>query len=1518
MEVFDMVDQRKTQKIENSGEVKNNVENDHKRNIDFLRKSAEEKGRTEVRQSHSSSHSEGVTDHPHVDQFTQSFMDKFNLNALAERKLQKEIDDIIKETYKGKEVFICKIGGKSVVADNKEEFQRQAKDKGLIEGLNIVHDQELNLINNKCFDHKGREILGQEITLEDRKNILKTEQEAIIKRINEYEYQLFGKKVASKIYGCEIGDEFHIARSELELGRIISQHTGKEVKILSLSEIEEKQRMKVESLKKKVSEDAKKVLGEAYDVICKFRDKISKYDREKIKRDLQANILKKEIVDEMINYFEKGESISRNLNDNMCCEVKDGKLEFFEKLKDDSKRVFYTVEKLSLQQASTELENIKKEHEIDNFEGIISKHYDEKVYNKDDSPEVKYEKMKKWLENTTNNIIKFEKELYNREDVKKLPTGDVLYPYRVVIKEGNGSEQSEVRYYESQEEAEKELGVNGMKVGEDPRKPDGEKSLGNRKIESVTYLGLDQRLKELQPYAIKARLEKLGRPSIDGDALSNSNDISLYRCDHEGKVYVATSPEALVECLKKGRPNEGRISLPAEQVSVLKELKDLDDTIKALDGEIGSLDDRKQELAKKIFGSEGKEAFSLRISTESGATDSEFKVLGEGAVEYHDENGRIIGCYRDVDSFKREHKIVKNNENGEWVEDNEGLEEKIKKGEKFACIRKNADRSEVPFICERPDLYGEVADREKCLEKLREKVKGLYKDVTGVEIKSDPGSNSEAQSLQLYAHEFGGNVYITTEPKLEAADLRGVRAQRRRHVKQEDIDALKPSKEAEQAKKVKVEPIGLDEAYRRLSDEKQKLEDKRNNAEKQNNQGRQEIKEIQELYVDIFNKRVDSKHACGYMLRIIDKEADNRELRKVFEMGEKDTEKFLTLDQIDNLTKGRTSFREFYNTAINTVEENRPGKLDVPDQKPELERLTLEETKKNLEEMRRNIDNDIKEIFATDKGEDEKFYVYRVADVGGQLAGIEEGSIIVLDGKKGEVDDKELKNKFNANNEVEGGEEIKNIRIDEKIKYIGKEGNKGYIELERISLKAALDQERKNVEAFVNANRRLGDLSISGGEDVTSWKSIRYYEIEDDGQTRYEAAKNPKHMAERLGEKYKISHVGGKDVTSSNAMEVLTEAIKAVTGGQNDSLHIGCDGGKSFSIKRAEKEIIVEFLNKEIKNVETEIKGMIKRYNEAFRDNIFFNRYDRPKKISLADNDYKNWTNVYAAWEKDEFSGEKKLILTSNESKCGKDILSIKDAKQELEKIVEQEEVPGEINKLIVKKLEVRIRQGLGIGQEDWDAQKGEQNDQEKKKNGQDRIKYYFPPPKYVFARKDIKTGQETYYFGNSYRRAAKSLGVSVNHLRKEVAKKDGKIQLVPLDSKALKFLKDCEKQDTLEIRSLGDIYQFKDKNGKWYITNDGRFHEHACNAGLNMTLERSVTPFNTGWSASGDSKKKKSWFSLWGGDTDSDEDSSPPPPPSRDSWADQPGMSYDNGILPSVLNAPVNFNTGGRGQGWG
>ncbi len=428
----------------------------------------------------------------------------------------------------------------------------------------------------------------------------------------------------------------------------------------------------------------------------------------------------------------------------------------------------------------------------------------------------------------TKRIIELEKELHKRDDVEKSPEGEVLYPYRVVFKGGNGQKQSEVRYYKSQEEVKGELGngIENMKVGDSLKGLTDKKLSDGREVESIEYIGLDQRLRELEIEAIKEKVGKLGRRSdINDDALSDLNNISLWKYKHGSKVYIATSDDLLNQRLSsEGVPSEAGQARVFEK---LEGLKGLDSAIEDLEGEIQTLNKHKQDAAKAIFGSEkGKDAFILRISGESiESTESTKKSIC--MVKKDEQNGEI-----------------------KWVAyDDAGIEAKISEGGEIVCSKTGDDGNEVRINCERLNLYEEVTDIEGRWQKLSEEVKKLY--VTG--------DNSDSNS-DLYAHKIGDNIYITQKPELNEEDLRKLRRQCceginkenwGKHVKEGDINTIYTyERKVEEAKKdnnsgvvnksklaekcgVK-HNIGLDEAYEKLKEQAKPEQDEKGSEQNQN------------------------------------------------------------------------------------------------------------------------------------------------------------------------------------------------------------------------------------------------------------------------------------------------------------------------------------------------------------------------------------------------------------------------------------------------------------------------------------------------------------------------------------------------------------------------------------------------------------------------------------------------------------------------------------------------------------
>jgi hypothetical protein len=1267
------------------------------------------------------------------------------------------------------------------------------------------------------------------------------------KSINELMMETYGSQ---EVFICKVDDKFFVKPNANEF---VGEAEGEGFSTINIDELKSKGSTRAKRLDEKgneigefnienpKSEDKLKILERKQNEII---DNINQYEQQLSGRSLGSEIYRCEVVRENAN----GENAKREV-------YTAGSLD--ELAKDlCGKLTAVDNGNITVDSLKEELEDIHDKRKVDKPDGNNSANSKEGR-----TVEIRFiplydaaEKLKKEVEGLKDETEAKAREIFGKQyddknGIYKIKVGDQdsnvecnLDSIESVLRE-KGLENSInniIGTFNKGKEKEKEKEWDSSNICckvKDGKLELFEKENENQSIYSVEKLGLRKASEELEE--LKKKYEKdiddLTSDISAGESVieSNANPSLKDKCEALNKWRKKTTERIMeLENRHNNKYKGAEQQLTDKNVSYLYEVV-IDDGIESGKKEFRyyeSQDNAKQDLNYNIE--------SMKVKREGSEREEKF-----GGQVHSDQNGN------NLKSIKRM-----------------GLDEVVQELEKYY------ERKEKDF---------------------KVKLKNLYEKVTGGNIKHDPNSN---EPLQLYAHEINGRVYITEKPEIGTEDLKKVRAQSRSqegntrwgdYVQQEDIDAVK------QAGQPKVKSIGLDDAYKKLESQVEGTRDRveantggDQNRGEENTGGDQNVTDIRKLYKEIFGEGFEPKRDHGFLLTIEDNAA-NKELRRILEMGKEDKEKFLTVGQLEALAKEHPSiFREFCDTASQALEQNKfNSEIDVPSKKGKIKCLDLNNTKKNLEEMQKKMNNDIKEIFAVDKGEDEKFYVYRVADVGPQsntkFAGMENGHVIVLNGKQGAVTNEVLKGKFSFGR-IEGDENIKDIKIGEKIKYFGGEENSvKYIELERISLKTALDQEKERVRIFVDASQRLGDNSISGGEDATSWKSIRYYKIKDNNQpVQYEAAKNPKHMAERIAERLggvdkihqigetvvkkeeegvdKTDSVGENEVDSSKALETLTKAIKAAAEGQESSVKIVRADKTPFCIENSNSTEMVDFLNKEKGKIEKEIRGpeekdkvsLIKRYENARKENLSLGLYDRPRKISLNDFDKDSPKDVYATWKRDK-DGEKTQLVLTNEKLT--DSLSLTEAKQELERIIEDEKVPGNINNTVFNVLEKRLKeefQKRGITEEVWNEQK----------NGEGKgIKFCCPPPKYVFVRTDAKTGQETYCFSNSYKRAAETLGLKNDKaLEKEVKKKNGNIRLVPLDSKAWKALENCAKQDQLAIQDLGDIHQFKDGNGKWYITNASNFDKNFHNFGRGITLERTFTDFYTGWGTPGDSKKKK------------------------------------------------------------
>jgi hypothetical protein len=842
-------------------------------------------------------------------------------------------------------------------------------------------------------------------------------------------------------------------------------------------------------------------------------------------------------------------------------------------------------------------------------------------------------------------------------------------------------------------------------------------------IGSVEKLGLRDASKELEELrkselkAIKEKLEKLGRNDIVDDKWNNPKDISLYRFDHEGKVYIATSPEAL-----EVRLYDERVSIATDRIRELKGLKGLDDINKALKAEIDSLEKRKQDAAKAIFGvkEEWKDAFCLKIPMPKRegeeSVESEYKDLKDGIIECRVNDQEIIGFYKNPKSFDGKYEILKDNA------DNQVTIDKIDKGGKFAIVEKNGGENRGQFTCERLDLYKETADIEVCRQKFGEEVKKLYEKVTGVKI---------ADSSDIYAHKFNDKVYITTEPELKEDNLREVRRQcseqkKNDYVKEDNIknwrklaEKAKPPKDAKNPVAFgKQHSIGWDEAYRELK----VLADKEKGAEK----------------------------------------------------------------------------------------EDKEPKKDSSSEKPEKvsgEQTNETEQKETNEAEQEKTNEKVAELYAMDGIKDGKFYAYEVE---GEKSEKEFG-VFVSHEKALE----EIKARFD--NTAMTKDKLELIDVGGTIRYVSEDG-KEFI-CRRIGAEDLLKLEKEQVKDIVKLNKHLGGSDTIKGIDKAEdkdkpWESIRCYEIKvDGGKPQYEVAENPGSMAERIAEhfggieKVFIVPKGKKGEEGSKVENVPATDINSLAKKINER---GCltvigEGDKSLTIEGVEQSKIKEKIGEEIKEITKKIirkdkqdgdGGLLRRYYKArdLSDSLAANNSLNVKldNIHHGSSEFENWKSVHAAMVTDE-KGKKKIMFTQGEGKLENGGISLKDAKQRLEKLVEKKEVPIKFGKLIGKQLEGKIKERFGI------------------KDGS--IEYCFIPPKCVFECED-SNGRKTYYFTNDKKGPGKKEGLKV--IRSGV----------PLDGEALRVLEESIEQGNFKIINLKDMYMFKKgENGKTcYITNNGKF----------------------------------------------------------------------------------------------
>ena len=379
--------------------------------------------------------------------------------------------------------------------------------------------------------------------------------------------------------------------------------------------------------------------------------------------------------------------------------------------------------------------------------------------------------------------------------------------------------------------------------------------------------------------------------------------------------------------------------------------------------------------------------------------------------------------------------------------------------------------------------------------------------------------------------------------------------------------------------------------------------------------------------------------------------------------------------------------------------------------------------------------------------------------------------------------------------------------------------------------------------------------------------------------------KNPgsmaEHIAKRCWEIDKISSikVGDQEIPKDTkySMDDLIKAIKSVTTREEGKFTIIGEGDKPLTIEGVEQSKIKEKIGEEIEKVTNEIIGgmedrnvevkgangeiitkplmerngeLLRKYSDACNLSTSLGAKDSlhakiTKPIHIGEPAaWKDWKELHAVVGEDgklKFAG----------SQFNSEEISLKDAKQRLEKLVEKKELPIKIGELIGNELEDKIREGLGVSKEDWDDQKG--------KGG---IKYCFNPPKYVFKCID-SNGRETYYFTNDKKVPGKKEGIK-------------KATKVKLDSEALRVLEESMSQGNLKIINLKDIYMFKkgENGGKWYITNNENFGKTPYGASYCPDMGQQIHDFKTEWD-SDDLDKKSWWRSIfnWGGDKSENKD---------------------------------------------
>ena len=742
--------------------------------------------------------------------------------------------------------------------------------------------------------------------------------------------------------------------------------------------------------------------------------------------------------------------------------------------------------------------------------------------------------------------------------------------------------------------------------------------------------------------------------------------------------------------------------------------------------------------------------------------------------------------------------VKKDEQNGEikWVAyDDAGIEAKISEGGEIVCSKTGDDGNEVRINCERLNLYEEVTDIEGRWQKLSEEVKKLY--VTG--------DNSDSNS-DLYAHKIGDNIYITQKPELNEEDLRKLRRQCCEGINKENW-----------GKHVKEGDINTIYTYERKVEE----------AKKDNNSG-------------VVNK---SKLAekCGVKHNIgLDEAYEKLKEQAKPEQDEKGSEQNQNVQKVDGVDGKK---------ADEQVEQK--------------------------EEQKKDDISKIAEIY--NMKPDESFYAYEVVNVIG-LSDEESAKIKGTFGVFTDQDDtlKGIKDRFNLQlTGAKGGEELKGIDINDTVEYIGqKEGQDIYIRCKRINASDLLKLEKEQVKDIVKLNKHLGGSDTIKGIDKAEdkdklWESIRCYKI--DG--RYEVAENPTDMAKRIVKqhlKLKVTEEGKivKAGEEEGNVKVGEEEVKSIDDlakkiKEGGSLTIKSEGPE-ITIKGVEQSEMREEIGEEIAGVTNEIigkkgekedSGFLRRYYAArdLSDSLAAKNAlnHNLKQIHVGSAEFEGWGSVYAAKVTDK-EGKEKIMFAQNE--LGGKHISLKDAKQQLERLVEKKEVPIKIGEVIGNKLEDKIREGLGISKEDWDNQKKVKIDG-KEVGG---IKYCFNPPKYVFKCID-REGRETYYFTNDKKGPGKKEGMK-------------KATRVDRDSKALEALEKSIEQDNAKIINLKDIYMFKkgEKGDIWYITNNEKFGNTPYGISRCPDLGKQIHDFKTGLGDTDDADKKSWWQSIWnwGGDS--------------------------------------------------